>query len=101
MTSTRRVVFALALVLAAGAAGAVENDPLPVPKGGVRELAVRSYNDGVALLVARQFHPAQEKFEAKRREVRALRDSLEQMQKEIHRRETVVTFVEKVEKADP
>jgi tetratricopeptide (TPR) repeat protein len=64
VTSTRRLVCALALVLAAGAAGAVENDPLPVPKGGVRELAVRSYNDGVALLVARQFRPAQEKFEA-------------------------------------
>jgi Tfp pilus assembly protein PilF len=62
--STRRLVCTLVLVLAAGAAGAVENDPLPVPKEGAREVAVRSYNEGVALLVARQFRPAQEKFEA-------------------------------------
>jgi tetratricopeptide (TPR) repeat protein len=64
MKASRRLACAVTLALATGAAGAVENDPLPVPKGGARELAVRSYNDGVALLVARQFHPAQEKFEA-------------------------------------
>ncbi len=64
MKPSRRLACAVLLALAAATAGAVENDPLPVPQGGARELAVRSYNDGVALLVARQFQPAQQKFEA-------------------------------------
>ena len=42
---------------------AVESDPLPVPKGGVRERAVRSYNEGVALLLDKQYGPAQLRFE--------------------------------------
>ena len=56
--------LALALALAAGTAGAVENDPLPVPQGGARERAVRAYNEGVALLLARRFRDAQKQFEA-------------------------------------
>ena len=56
--------LALALALAAGTAGAVENDPLPVPQGGARERAVRAYNEGVALLLARRFRDAQNQFEA-------------------------------------
>ena len=45
-------------------AGAVESDPLPIPKDGVRASAVRTYNDGVLLLLARKFREAQGKFEA-------------------------------------
>jgi tetratricopeptide (TPR) repeat protein len=50
--------------LAMGAAVAAESDPLPVPKAGSRADAVRLYNDGVALLLARNFRDAQQKFEA-------------------------------------
>lgn len=52
------------MALAMGAAIAVESDPLPVPKAGSRAEAVRLYNDGVTLLVARNFREAQQKFEA-------------------------------------
>ena len=57
--------IATALLLAAAAAAhAVESDPLPVPETGSRASAIRQYNDGVALLVSRQFREAQQKFEA-------------------------------------
>jgi tetratricopeptide (TPR) repeat protein len=55
---------ALALAAGAGAALAVESDPLPVPKAGPAASATRLYNDGVALLVKRNFKEAQAKFEA-------------------------------------
>jgi tetratricopeptide (TPR) repeat protein len=57
-------VLALLLALAAAGAGGVESDPLPLPQAGSRADAVRHYNDGVALLVARQFAQAQQRFEA-------------------------------------
>jgi len=57
-------VLAAMLALAAGTASGIESDPLPVPQAGSRADAVRLYNDGVALLVARKFAEAQQKFEA-------------------------------------
>jgi Flp pilus assembly protein TadD len=51
------------LLGAAGAARAVESDPLPVPLGTPRERAVRLYNDGVARLLGRDFAAAQALFE--------------------------------------
>lgn len=64
MTGAWRLLAALALALAAGRAAGIESDPLPVPAGGAAARAVRAYNDGVALLVARRFGEAQRKFEA-------------------------------------
>lgn len=61
---SRSAAAAALLALAAAAAVAVESDPLPVPAGGARADAVRLYNDGVALLVARNFREAQARFEA-------------------------------------
>lgn len=58
------LLVASSLLLATGIATAVESDPLPVPKAGSRADAVRLYNDGVALLLARKFREAQQKFEA-------------------------------------
>jgi len=58
------LALALTLTLAIGTADAVESDPLPVPQAGSRAEAVRLYNDGVTLLMARDFRQAQEKFEA-------------------------------------
>lgn len=58
------VVLACAAGLAAGTAAAVESDPLPVPSAGSRAAAVRLYNDGVSLLLTREFRQAQQKFEA-------------------------------------
>lgn len=52
------------LLLAMGAATAAESDPLPVPQAGSRADALRLYNDGVALLLVRNFGQAQQKFEA-------------------------------------
>lgn len=52
------------LALAAATAVAIESDPLPVPQAGSRADAVRLYNDGVTLLLARDFRAAQLKFEA-------------------------------------
>lgn len=54
----------LSASLAAGPAAAVESDPLPVPSAGSRAAAVRLYNDGVSLLLAKEFRQAQQKFEA-------------------------------------
>jgi len=53
-----------ALLLAVAAAGAAETDPLPLPTDSARARAVAQYNDGVALLVTRQFAAAQRRFEA-------------------------------------
>ncbi len=52
------------LVFAAPLASAAESEPLPVPAQTLRAQAVRSYNSGVELLLARQFAPAQARFEA-------------------------------------
>lgn len=59
-----RAWIASLLVLAGLSASAIESDPLPVPENSQRASAVRLYNDGVALLVARKFNEAQQKFEA-------------------------------------
>lgn len=59
-----RAWIASLLVLAGASANAIESDPLPVPENSQRASAVRLYNDGVALLVARKFNEAQQKFEA-------------------------------------
>jgi tetratricopeptide (TPR) repeat protein len=56
--------LACLLALAAGSVPAAETDPLPVPQAGVRANAVKLYNDGVALLVERDYRQAQQKFEA-------------------------------------
>jgi len=66
MLARRRWFRALAgaiIALACPAAVAVESDPLPVPKGAPREHAVTAYNDGVKLMLDKQFAGAQEKFE--------------------------------------
>jgi tetratricopeptide (TPR) repeat protein len=57
------VLVTIGLGLSAPGAGAVENDPLPVPKGGPRERAVAAYNDGVKLLLDKKYGDAQRKFE--------------------------------------
>jgi len=64
MRHARRVLLALGLALAAGRLSAAESDPLPVPQTGERANAIRTYNDGVALLVERKYSEAQQKFEA-------------------------------------
>lgn len=64
MSRWRACGLALALLFALAAGHAVESDPLPVPEDTGRANAVRIYNEGVALLVARQFPQAQQKFEA-------------------------------------
>jgi tetratricopeptide (TPR) repeat protein len=58
-----RAALASALLAGACAAGAVESDPLPVPAGGAAATAVRLYNEGVALLVQKNFAQAQRLFE--------------------------------------
>lgn len=57
-------VAVLILALVAGSASGIESDPLPVPQAGAGATAVRLYNDGVALLVVRDFRAAQGRFEA-------------------------------------
>ena len=64
MTTVRDWLSALVLALAASGSHGVESDPLPAPDAGARANAVRVYNDGVALLVARKFPEAQSRFEA-------------------------------------
>jgi tetratricopeptide (TPR) repeat protein len=69
MSGARASLLALLLAawmtaLAMGTAVAAESDPLPMPKAGSRADSVRFYNDGVALLLARNFRDAQQKFEA-------------------------------------
>lgn len=63
MIVSRRVMAAGLVYCLLGPVLAVESDPLPVPADGVRERAVRLYNDGVAHLLARRFRQAQELFE--------------------------------------
>ena len=63
MTVSRRGATGLLAALMLNPAAAVESDPLPVPSGGVQERATRLYNDGVALLLARQHAKAQALFE--------------------------------------
>lgn len=57
-----RVALAAA-ALVAGAAHAVESDPLPVPTGSPREQAVTAYNDGVKLMLEKRYRDAQARFE--------------------------------------
>jgi len=57
------LLVTIGLGLSATGAGAVENDPLPVPKGGPRERAVMAYNAGVKLLLDKKYAEAQRKFE--------------------------------------
>lgn len=64
MKALARGAAAAALLAFGAAAAAVESDPLPVPASGGRADAVRLYNDGVALLVARNFREAQARFES-------------------------------------
>lgn len=64
MKGWRAFLSASLLWLSMAAAHGVESDPLPVPENSGRAAAVRAYNDGVALLVARNFGEAQQKFEA-------------------------------------
>jgi len=56
-------LLAIGLGVSATGAGAVESDPLPVPKGGARQRAVAAYNDGVKLMVDKRYAAAQQKFE--------------------------------------
>ena len=58
-----RALGAIALGCAAAVAGAVESDPLPVPEGGARQLAVTAYNAGVKLMLDKRYAAAQQKFE--------------------------------------
>ena len=56
-------LLAMALLLWPLGTRADESDPLQVPKGGARQQAVMAYNDGVKLMVDRQYAAAQRKFE--------------------------------------
>lgn len=58
-----RAALALATLVSACGAGAVESDPLPVPAAGPAAAAVRLYNEGVALLLQKRFAQAQRLFE--------------------------------------
>ena len=64
MRRARQRLAASLLVLACSGAAAIESDPLPLPAAGPRAAAVMAYNEGVRLLVARQFANAQSRFEA-------------------------------------
>jgi len=57
------ILLALGLGASAPGAGAVESDPLPVPKDGARQRAVTAYNAGVKLMVDKRYAAAQQKFE--------------------------------------
>jgi tetratricopeptide (TPR) repeat protein len=57
-------LLASLMLVAISTATAVESDPLPVPEAGSRADAVRLYNSGVALLLARNLRQAQQNFEA-------------------------------------
>ncbi len=66
MSPKRACILALLSAAISGigaAASAVESDPLPVPKGTSREHAVAAYNDGVRLMLGKQYRAAQAKFE--------------------------------------
>ena len=64
MRQARQRLAGSLLALVCASAAAVESDPLPLPQAGPRAAAVMAYNEGVGLLVARQFAPAQARFEA-------------------------------------
>lgn len=64
MGRVQRLVMLVMLALWAAPPLAVESDPLPVIKGGPREQAVGLYNDGVRLMLERNYGAAQQKFEA-------------------------------------
>lgn len=64
MSRLQASLTALLLALALGPAAGAESDPVPVPTAGSRADAARLYNDGVGLLLARDFAAAQRKFEA-------------------------------------
>ncbi len=53
----------VAAVLFCAAAAADDSPPLPVPKGSPREKAVKSYNEGVKLMLERRYADAQQRFE--------------------------------------
>ena len=59
-----RVLIAAFVALTAVPVAGVESDPLPMPARGTRANAVRTYNDGVALLTQRRLSEAQVKFQA-------------------------------------
>lgn len=60
---SNQTFIALLLAGLAGSAIGVESDPLPVPKGTPREVAVRTYNEGVGMLLGRNYGGAQRNFE--------------------------------------
>ena len=57
------ILLGVAVLLRSPVVGAVESDPLPVPKGTPRERAVSAYNEGVKLMRDKHYAAAQEKFE--------------------------------------
>jgi tetratricopeptide (TPR) repeat protein len=57
------VLIGAAVLLRSPSVGAVENDPLPVPKGTPRKRAVNAYNEGVKLMLDKHYAAAQEQFE--------------------------------------
>ncbi len=57
------VLLGAVVLLLSPVAGAVESDPLPVPKGTPRERAVSAYNEGVKLILDKHYAAAQEQFE--------------------------------------
>ena len=57
------IVLGVAVLLHSPVVGAVESDPLPVPKGTPRERAVSAYNEGVTLMRDKHYAAAQEQFE--------------------------------------
>ena len=57
------VLIGAAVLLRSPGVGAVESDPLPVPKGTPRERALSAYNEGVKLMRDKHYAAAQEQFE--------------------------------------
>ncbi len=59
-----RIVAALMFWMALSVAGfAADSDPKPVPKGGARAEAIKAYNDGVKLMLDKNYRGAQSRFE--------------------------------------
>lgn len=63
MSELARYLATLLMAWVALATYAVESDPLPVPTGAAQEVAVKAYNEGVKLLLDRDFAGAQRRFE--------------------------------------
>jgi tetratricopeptide (TPR) repeat protein len=57
------ILLGLAVLLHSPVAAADESDPLPAPKGTLRQRAVRAYNEGVTLMRDKHYAAAQEQFE--------------------------------------